>query len=188
MNVDDLIATIIENEGGYTDDTTDTGNWCKDENGERILVGTNWGIAAPTLKSYLKRVPTKQEMMDLDRGLAEEIYKANYYLKPKMDLLPESVQANVFDMGVNAGPGRSIKLLQQLLLDNGFDPNGVDGGIGQGCVSACLAAEQAGLPLNRMYSDARIDYYEDLCRRKPAYNKYLNGWTNRANHMAEHQV
>lgn len=180
MDVDILIAHTIKAEGGYTDDPVDTGNWVQ-EDGEKILIGTNWGIAAPTLKQYWKRTPTKQEMMNLPRETAEEIYRHNYFLKPKMDKLPHEVQANVFDMGVNTGPGRAIKILQKMLDDLGFDPKGIDGGIGDGCLAACDAALKAGHDLRNLYSDARIQYYTDLCERKPAYKKYLNGWRNRAN-------
>ena len=181
LTVDELIAHTLEAEGGYTDDPVDSGNWCKNEDGEKILVGTNWGIAAPTLKQHLKRTPTKTEMETLPMETAIEIYKHQYFIKPKMDKLPPEIQPNVFDMGVNAGPGTAIKILQRLLDENGFDPNGIDGGIGDGCLKACEEAVASGLDLRNLYSDARIAYYQDLCERKPAYQKYLNGWTNRAN-------
>lgn len=183
-----LIDKIIENEGGYTDHKSDAGNWLKNDSGEKVLVGTNWGIAAPTLKHFWKRDPSREEMENLDIMVAKEIYLTNFYLKPKMNLIPQSVQANVFDMGVNAGPSRGIKILQSALNGIGFDVGSVDGMMGQGTAQKAVDAEQAGHDLNNIYSDYRIAFYKDLAERKPKNKAFLNGWINRANHMRERHV
>lgn len=183
LTVADLINTTIEAEGGFTDHAKDAGNWVKNDEGQKILVGTNWGIAAPTLRDYWKRTPTMEEMKNLSREEAFQIYEANYFLKPKMDLLPADVQANVYDMGVNAGPSRAIKILQQLLQNLGYDVGRIDGRMGPGTVGIAQQAVDAGHDLRELYSDARIAFYEDLVQRKPKNQVFLKGWINRANHF-----
>ena len=51
---------IIQEEGGYQDMPNDTGNYT-----DGVLIGTNYGISADTLKSFLGRTPTKDEMKNL---------------------------------------------------------------------------------------------------------------------------
>ena len=46
---------VIKEEGGYQDMPSDTGNYV-----DGVLVGTNYGISAPVLKSYLGRTPSKE--------------------------------------------------------------------------------------------------------------------------------
>jgi len=49
-NFDKAHKYIVEEEGGYQDLANDTGNYS-----DGLLIGTNYGISADTLKSYLKR-------------------------------------------------------------------------------------------------------------------------------------
>jgi lysozyme family protein len=149
--------------------------------GEKTLIGTNWGIAAPTLKQHLRRNPTKQEMMDLPRETAVLIYKRKYYSSHKIHLLPEVIQPNVFDMGVNAGPSRGIKILQDILRNKGHSDEESNGKITEQTVLQCQRALNAGIDLRNIYSDYRIAFYEDLCKRKPRNNRFLKGWISRAN-------
>ena len=175
--VDEMIEHTIESEGGYQDDPDD---WINVLDGE--MVGTKYGISPPTLKRHLRRNPTREEMENLTEDVAFEIYKHNYYFRPKIDRLPEEIQANVFDAGVMSGQKRAILILQKALNDVGCDPNGIDGGVGQGTVGACEQYMQNhNYPINEMYCDARIAFYERLCEKKPKLNKFIKGWTNRVN-------
>lgn len=86
-------------EGGYQDDPRDTGNYYQGK-----LIGTNWGISAPTLASYLGRTPTKSEMINLSRSTAEQILKVNYWFKNHFDRLKnQSLATLIYDGTVNHG-------------------------------------------------------------------------------------
>lgn len=86
-------------EGGYQDNPRDEGNYYKGN-----LIGTNWGISAPTLAYYLGRIPTKLEMQNLSRETAEQILKTNYWLKNNLDKLNnQSVATLIYDGVVNQG-------------------------------------------------------------------------------------
>ena len=164
---------IIENEGGYQNDKDDTGNIVKEDG---TVIGTNFGITPRTYaKYYGKDVNdvTEQEMKFLTEGQARRIYRQEYYIKPKIDLLPPNLRENVFDMYVNAGSG-AIKILQK---EAGLPKEQQDGFIGP----ITIAAVQNANISNNDYVDARIDFYEMLAKIDPTKKKYLRGWKNRAN-------
>jgi lysozyme family protein len=69
-------------------------------------------------------------------------------------------------MGVNAGPGRSVKLLQSAI---GCVPDGVIGPATRGLISSSNSAT-----LISKFSEARREYYKSL--KKPMFEK---GWLSR---------
>lgn len=87
------------NEGGYQNDPRDSGNYY---NGK--LIGTNWGIAAPTLAEYLGRAPSVSDMKNLKRSTAEDILRKGYWVKNHLDdLNNQSVATLIYDGTVNQG-------------------------------------------------------------------------------------
>lgn len=99
------------NEGGYQKDPDDKGNWYKG-----ILIGTNWGIAAPTLARFLGRIPSSAEMKTLSRVTAELILKRNYWETNHFDNLEnQSVATLLYDGAVNHGVG-GMRLLTEKAL------------------------------------------------------------------------
>jgi lysozyme family protein len=99
------------NEGGYQNLADDSGNWYKG-----ILIGTNWGIAAPTLARFLGRTPTVSDMKNLPRSTAETILKRNYWLKNHFDQLKnQSVATMLYDGAVNHGVGGILSITKKAL-------------------------------------------------------------------------
>lgn len=99
------------NEGGYQNLADDSGNWYKG-----VLIGTNWGIAAPTLASFLGRTPTVADMKNLSRATAESILKRNYWLKNHFDKLEnQSVATMLYDGAVNHGVGGILSITKKAL-------------------------------------------------------------------------
>lgn len=95
-------------EGGYQNNPQDSGNYYMGN-----LIGTNWGISAPVLASFLGRIPTKSEMQNLSLKTAEQILKLNYWLKNHFEKLQnQSVATILYDGAVNQGNSgmRSIML------------------------------------------------------------------------------
>jgi lysozyme family protein len=73
-------------------------------------------------------------------------------------------------MGVNAGPGRSVKLLQSAI---GCVPDGVIGPATRGLISSSNGAD-----IIKKFSDARREYYKTL-KVFPIFGK---GWLARVDH------
>lgn len=163
---------IMVSEGGFQNDKEDTGNYV---NGK--LIGTNKGITPAALAEY-RGIDADTITVDMMKGITDEearaIYEQNYYYKPKIDKLPQNLQASVFDMTINAG-GNGVKILQRLA---GVDADGVIG------PQTIKAVKEAGITPSQ-YADARIEYYKKVAENDPDKKKYLKGWIRRANKYRE---
>ena len=106
---DDIIEVVLEHEGGYVNDPQDPG-------GE-----TNFGIA--------KRSHPDVDIKTLNKDGAKEIYYKDYWIKNRVPQMPEDLKHIYFDMCVNQGRGRAVKILQRAANAKGADLK-VDGGFG----------------------------------------------------------
>jgi len=112
---DDIIEVVLEHEGGYVNDPKDPG-------GE-----TNFGIA--------KRSHPDVDIKNLTKDGAKEIYKEVYWDGNKVESLSEDLRHIYFDMCVNQGRGRAVKILQQSANAKGAGLK-VDGGLGPKTIGA----------------------------------------------------
>ena len=150
---DDIIKVVLHHEGGYVNDPQDPG-------GE-----TNFGIA--------KRSHPDVDIKNLTEDGAKEIYKEHYWDKNKVESLPEELRHIFFDMCVNQGKSRGVKILQRAANAKGAGLK-VDGGMGPKTLAAMKGVE---LDRVRAY---RVKYYADLVTRKPDLEKFYYGWFRRA--------
>jgi len=153
VNFDDIIEVVLHHEGGYVNDPDDPG-------GE-----TNFGIA--------KRSHPDVDIANLTKEGAKEIYKEHYWDRNKVESLSEDLRHIYFDMCVNQGRGRAVKILQKAANAKGANLV-VDGGMGPKTIAAMKGVE---LQRVRAY---RVKYYADLVTRKPDLEKFYFGWFRRA--------
>ena len=154
-NYDKCLKTILHHEGGYV-------NHPKDPGGE-----TNLGV---TKRVYQEHGGTK-DMKDLLVEDVAPIYKKGYWDKIKGDDLPGGLDLCVFDFGVNAGPGRAAKFLQQMIGTT------VDGGIGPNTLAKVeeYVRENGEHETVKKYQEMRQKYYEQLS----TFATFGRGWTIR---------
>ena len=150
---DDIIEVVLEHEGGYVDDPKDPG-------GE-----TNFGIA--------KRSHPDVDIKNLTKEGAKEIYYEDYWCGNKVPNMPDDLKHIYFDMCVNQGRGRAVKILQRAANAKGAGLK-VDGGMGPKTIAGLKGVE---LDRVRAY---RVKYYADLVTRKPDLEKFYFGWFRRA--------
>ena len=153
VEFDEIIEVVLHHEGGYVNDPDDPG-------GE-----TNFGIA--------KRSHPDVDIANLTKDGAKEIYKEHYWDRNKVEDLPEDLRHIYFDMCVNQGKGRAVKIMQRAANAKGADLV-VDGGMGPKTIAAMDGVE---LQRVRAY---RVKYYADLVTRKPDLEKFYFGWFRRA--------
>ena len=153
INFDEIIEVVLHHEGGYVNDPDDPG-------GE-----TNFGIA--------KRSHPDVDIANLTKDGAKEIYKEHYWDRNKVEDLPEDLRHIYFDMCVNQGRARAVKIMQRAANAKGADLV-VDGGMGPKTIAAMNGVE---LQRVRAY---RVKYYADLVTRKPDLEKFYFGWFRRA--------
>ena len=174
-----IAEEIVAREGGYVNDPDDPGG------------PTNFGVTIHTMRRLgldLDRdgAVTAQDVRRLTRDQAVDIFVEHYFRRPRIDDLPGSIQASVFDMYVNAG-ANAVRILQRLLGDMRL-PVAVDGIIGPQTIQAAHAAEAAAPDhFADAYGIARRNYYYALADRRPASRKYARrldggkgGWITRA--------
>ena len=157
-NWDRSFKLMLSSEGGYVNHPSDPGG------------RTNLGVTQAVWENWVGHTVTEKEMRALTPEKVEPLYKRKFWDACRCDDLPSGVDYLVFDMAVNAGVGRSAKLLQKVL--------GVaqDGAIGP----LTLAAAQ------QMNTSALIDEFsrvrEEFYRSLPTFGTFGNGWLNRVEH------
>ena len=154
VKFDEIIEVVLHHEGGYVNDPDDPG-------GE-----TNFGVA--------KRSHPDVDIKNLTKDGAKEIYKETYWDKNKVESLPENLRHIAFDMYVNQGKSRGVKILQQAANAKGAGLK-VDGGLGPMTLKAIT---ESNVELDRVRA-YRIKYYADLVTRKPDLEKFYFGWFRR---------
>ena len=92
-----------------------------------------------------------------------------------MEDLPADLRHIYFDMCVNQGKGRAVKILQRAANAKGADLV-VDGGLGPKTIHS-IRSNDVELQRVRAY---RVKYYADLVTRKPDLEKFYFGWFRRA--------
>lgn len=99
-NRDAVMAFIFQQEGGFTADPKDPGNWTGGAVGSGVLLGTKFGVAANSHPSL--------DIEHLTREQASAIYKAEYWDAIGGDRLRPGEDLAVMDPAVNSGPAKAL--------------------------------------------------------------------------------
>jgi lysozyme family protein len=178
-SVESIANEIVRREGGYVNDPDDPGG------------ATNFGVTIHTMrrlgldKTGDGKVDEK-DVKALGRDEAVRIYLKHYFEQPRIHLLPEPLQATVFDMQVNAGTN-AVRILQRILASFG-QPLKDDGVIGPQTVRAVeIAMNAAPDHLVDAYGIERRNYYYRIGDQRAQSRKYARkrdggkgGWIVRA--------
>ena len=116
-NFEIALNNTLKHEGGYQDNPIDKGNY----NSLGQLIGTNFGISAPTLENYLNYPPSKVNMQGLTRFIAEKIYFNNYWGNYKLnEIVSQHIANQLFDINVLQGPSAMADIVQDALNSIGY--------------------------------------------------------------------
>jgi len=149
------LQVVLAKEGGFADDPADAGG------------ATQMGITARTLAAWRGLPVTAQEVRNLSRDEAKEIYRAQYWNLMRCEDLPRGVDLAVFDFGVNAGPGTAVKALQRAI---GTMP---DGAVGPFTLRAAQMTDARALI--GAICQARLEFYRGL----GGFARFGKGWISR---------
>lgn len=179
QSVTEIADQIVAREGGYVNDPDDPGG------------ATKFGVTIHTMRRLGLDLDgdgkiTPSDVKRLTRAQARDIFLKHYFYKPRINELPEPLQATVFDMYVNAG-GNAVRILQRLLSKMGYELS-QDGALGPQTLGiARTAMKFAPDHLVDAYGIERRNYYYRLADRRPASRKYARrkdggkgGWIKRA--------
>jgi lysozyme family protein len=146
---------MLKSEGGYVNNPADPGGM------------TNLGVTKATWENWVGRESDEAEMRGLTPEKVEPLYKKKYWDAVRADELPVGLDYLMFDFGVNAGPGRAIKVMQSAV---GVTP---DGGFGPLTLAAVQAIDP--VELIEKFSQAKEDFYRSL----GTFATFGKGWLNR---------
>ena len=117
-----------------------------------------------------------EDIRNLTKERAAEIYWNDYWLRSKANLMPLGVGEVVANIAVNAGLGRASKWLQR---DVGMQV--IDGVIGPKTIAAVNATNPVMLA-NQLLQDTEVHY---RAIAKGSLAKFLRGWLNRNNDLRD---
>ena len=153
-NFQACLAFTLQQEGGFVDDPYDPGG------------ATNMGITLATFQRY-SPTATVADLQAIDQATVAMIYQFGYWQPSQAPAFAPGVDLMMFDMSVNAGPGRAAKLLQQCL------GVAMDGDIGPITLAAAQAKDPIGLI--KSLGSAQYWFYRDLS----TWANFGRGWTAR---------
>jgi len=148
-------------EGGYSDDPHDSGGKTMRGVIQRVYDGYRDGKGLP--RQWVKLIEDAE---------LREIYRNNYWRLVRGDELPAGVDLVLWDMGVNAGPSRAIRLMQRVLGVK------VDGHIGPATMAAITRQSEGAMVIDliRTYTEERRRFYRSL----KVFWRFGKGWLRRA--------
>lgn len=167
-----IIEKTIQSEGGYVNDKSDKG-------GETI-----YGIARnfhPTWNGWKivdSHKPLKRgEKLPCVMDKVVEFYDKNFYTPSKCNEIESNIiKMHLYDMSVNSGISRAVKILQKAVNKAHNTSIAVDGQIGRTTLSYANRKDNMG-KLEKAMLEERIAYYQSIGTGSNA--KFLKGWLNR---------
>lgn len=158
--IGDALDEILITEGGFVNRLHDNGG------------PTNYGVTMSALKAYLGRPVDLKDIKKLKPEIAKAIYTQDYFTRPGIHRLPESLWTQMLDMSVHHGPVRAIKMLQKTM--NIWS----DGIIGPVTIEVSYLKDS--VILNNSLAIRRIEYMARIVRHDKAQNVFILGWVRRA--------
>jgi lysozyme family protein len=131
------------------------------------------GITQKTLSDYRGYRCTAEQVQELTRAEATEIYHKNYWVDPGFFTLGRGVVFNdmLFDAGIHHGPGRAVKLLQAMLH---LEQDGVLGPLTREAVNSMTDKH-----LCCNFMAARVSYIGKIITDNESQAVFAAGWANR---------
>lgn len=151
------LAVTLAEEGGYSTDPDDPGNWTGAAVGKGVCKGTKYGISAAAFPNL--------DIAALTREQAAAIYQRDYWASIKGDQLPPALALCLFDAAVNSGVMTAVRWLQECV---GVTPDGIMGPV--------TLAAIGDAPL----SDLCAGFQAVRLRALPNEPRFLEGWKLRA--------
>ncbi len=173
VTIEELIDEVIDREGGYSNHPADRGG------------PTNWGVTQAVARAH----GYTGDMRRFPREDAIRIYRRLYWEKPGFDkilpLMPK-VAAELFDTGVNMGPGTAAGFLRRAL--NALNRNEqdyadiasvglVDSHVTQAARSYMnIRGSKGEAVLMKAIEALQGERYVRLAETRPANEAFLYGW------------
>ena len=159
MNVfESAFKVVVGEEGDFSSNPVDPGNWTSGVCGRGVCRGTRYGIAAADHPDV--------DIATLTLDMAKSIYREKYWLAIRGDQLPSSLALLMFDAAVNCGVTRAIRWLQVAARC------ATDGVLGD---QTMAAASGKGFQICAEFQAQRLSWMASL----PTWHVFGLGWARR---------
>ena len=163
-NFEICLAKLLIHEGGFVNHPSDPGGM------------TNLGVTARVWEEWVGHPVDEKQMRELTPELVAPLYKRKYWDACHANEFVSGLDYAVFDLAVNSGVGRAIKLLQSCV---GATPDG-----GYGSITSALvkkAQEEDAERLIGVYCSRRLEFLESLS----TFATFGKGWSRRVAEVKE---
>jgi len=162
-NFDKCFELMLAHEGNYVDHPKDPGG------------RTNLGVTQRVWEEWMGRPSNEKEMRALTPLMVKPLYKRKYWDAVRADELVSGVDYCVFDVAVNSGPGRAIKILQDCVGAT------VDGGFGPATMALVKKASSEPNKIIELYCAKRLEFLQSL----RTFETFGKGWSRRVAEVKE---
>ena len=149
------MTMLLAHEGGYSDDSRDSGG------------KTNLGVTKRVYDEFYGGDATEEVMKALTKHDVIPIYRRNYWDRCRCPDLPNGVDWAVFDLSVNSGTGRAARLLQRAV-----------GAEEDGSIGPLTLMKVKGLDSTSIINRIAV-YREEFYRSLSNFDVFGRGWLRR---------
>jgi type VI secretion system secreted protein VgrG len=168
-NFINAIDYVLQNEGGFVDDPSDSGG------------ATNFGITEETLSRKRGSHATREDIKSLTRDEAKQVYYAFWWTPLQLSSVQnEAIATAILDMSVNMGLSVVVRFAQISCCVCG-KPVTVDNKMGEATVKALN--EVVTKDWFEAFEDQVSSHYENIAKKNPKDQKFLKGWLARAQRL-----
>ena len=183
-NFEKCLKHVFEMEGGYSNHKDDTGG------------ATNFGITQEVFNRWCKKHGSDSYHVNkINKGIAADIYKEEYWDKMRLDeLQDEKMALMLFDQGVNCGIYRSTKRAQNIanyVAGYKLATDGKMGAISMAHLNDLIKKNKSRRFMFEFVKQTHL-FYAKITRNSkknkffgPDYRSFIVGWTKRANRLLE---
>jgi lysozyme family protein len=156
----DAVEVVLKNEGGFVNHPADRGG------------ATNWGITKKVYEAYKGRPVSIEEIKNMPKSEAIEIYKRNYWDAIGGDKIKYfSTALTLFDQAVNRGVAAVARQVQSILGLN------QDGRFNAQTIAAINAIPDT--KFIPQFLTAAENSYKTIVQKNPSQSVFINGWLRR---------
>lgn len=174
MTVDDIVNDILRREGGFVDDPTDKGG------------ATNFGVSLRYMRGIGLDLDgdgdvDRDDVLLVTPEKAAQLFKDDFFYRPKINQLIEYLHAPMFDFSVHSGPSAAIRALQKACAHLGY-PCTPDGRLGpktRASVEHLVLEHSRKRVINALVAE-RIQFLHEIVADNPPQKRFLGGWIARA--------
>jgi lysozyme family protein len=166
---DKSLSEVLKYEGGFSNHPSDTGG------------ATNKGITIGTYRRYKGSASvTVDQLKNITEDEVRDIYKKLYWDKVRGDELPPGLDFLTFNMAVNGGPSRGVKLLQSSL--GGLDVDGIIGPntMRKAWLTYLEPRDNSIVTVFDEFESDTNDFYTGIVERNRSQSAFIRGWINRS--------